>query len=269
MDVRLITPLIITFNEEPNVARTLNKLWWADRIIVIDSGSKDATLSILQRYRAVEVFRRELDDFAAQWNFGLAKVTTPWVLALDADYELSDDLITELHNIAPMDHISGYNVGFIYRSCGRPLRGALYPPHTVLFRKLSGTYRNVGHTQRLTVDGEIDRLSGSIFHDDRKPIDRWFSSQQRYARLEVDYLLSRTKSELRQNDRIRLFAWPAPILVFWYTLLVNGCVLEGWPGWLYVLQRTLAEIMIAVEIIDRKLKASPTEKPTHHDHEGR
>ena len=57
---------------------------------------------------------------------------------------------------------------------------------------------------------------------------------------------------LSQTDRIRLRAWPAPILVLLYVLLVKGCILDGWPGWFYALQRMLAEIMIALEIIDRK-----------------
>ena len=54
-------------------------------------------------------------------------------------------------------------------------------------------------------------------------------------------------------------AWPSPILVFLYTLLAKGCILDGWPGWFYVLQRTLAETMIAIELVDRRLRASSIE----------
>jgi hypothetical protein len=49
--------------------------------------------------------------------------------------------------------------------------------------------------------------------------------------------------------------WPAPILVFFYTLLWKRCVLDGWPGWLYVLQRTFAETIISIEVVDRRLRA--------------
>jgi hypothetical protein len=48
--------------------------------------------------------------------------------------------------------------------------------------------------------------------------------------------------------------WPAPVAVFFYTLLWKGCILDGWPGWLYVLQRTLAETMIALEVVDRRIR---------------
>ena len=88
-----ITPLLITFNEAPNIARTLDKLGWARRIVVVDSGSSDGTLEILARYPQVALFTRAFDSFADQCNFGLAQVQTEWALSLDADYELSDRLV--------------------------------------------------------------------------------------------------------------------------------------------------------------------------------
>src|SRR5215469_1156659 len=96
-----ITPIVITFNEEANIARTLDRLTWARRIVVIDSGSTDATLEIIRSYPQVEVVHRPFDEFASQCNFGIAQVTTNWVLSLDADYELSDVLISELHRLHP------------------------------------------------------------------------------------------------------------------------------------------------------------------------
>src|SRR5580704_8808275 len=159
MDVKTITPLIITYDEETNIVRTLDKLYWASRIVVIDSGSTDGTLSILQHSPAVEVFHRTFDDFAAQINFGLTKVNTEWVLALDADYEISDELIGEFHDIAPDDRTSGYDTQFIYRIFGHPLRGTLYPAHTILYRKVRGIYRNEGHAYRLKIEGKTERLS--------------------------------------------------------------------------------------------------------------
>lgn len=88
-----ITPLVVTLDEAPNIARTLDKLTWARRIVVVDSGSVDGTIEILKRYPQVDRFDRTFDSFAEQCNFGLAQVQTEWVLSLDADYELSDDLV--------------------------------------------------------------------------------------------------------------------------------------------------------------------------------
>ena len=97
--IEAITPLIITFDEAPNIARTLDKLAWARRIVVVDSGSSDGTLEILARYPQVALFKRAFDNFADQCNFGLAQVESEWVLSLDADYEMSDRLVEELSNL--------------------------------------------------------------------------------------------------------------------------------------------------------------------------
>jgi glycosyltransferase involved in cell wall biosynthesis len=248
-----ITPLVITYNEAVNIRRTLEKLVWARRIIVVDSGSTDETIDILRTYSQVEVLHHPFTDFARQCNFGISQVITPWVLSLDADYELSDQLVTELRSLAPAAATAGYRAKFIYRIYGRPLRATLYPPRTVLYRKEGAIYHNEGHGHRIAVSGAILPLAAPIFHDDRKSLAHWLVSQQRYARQEAEYLLSSDRATLGRTGRIRLAAWPAPLAVFVYTLLFKGCLLDGWPGWFYVLQRVLAETIIALEIIDRRL----------------
>ena len=258
-----ITPLIITYNEAPNIARTLGKLLWAKRIVVIDSGSTDETLEMLRSFPQVDVIQHPFSDFASQCNFGLGQVGTPWVLSLDADYELSDALARELQFLQPAESTAGYRARFVYRVHGRPLRAALYPPRTVLYRKSQALYRQEGHGHRVIIDGEVLPLDGVIYHDDRKPLARWSTSQQRYARDEADYLLG-LRAPLARADRIRLMGWPAPIAVFLYTLLIKGCVFDGWPGWYYTLQRVVSEILIALEIIDRRLRgnSAPGGDPT-------
>ena len=71
MDRDTVTPLLITFNEIQNIERTLAKLDWAVRIVVIDSGSTDGTLDILAKDPRVDVIHRPFDSFAEQCNFGL------------------------------------------------------------------------------------------------------------------------------------------------------------------------------------------------------
>ncbi len=99
-------------------------------------------------------------------------------------------------------------------------------------------------------------MNAVIYHDDRKPITRWLTSQQRYARREAEYLLGLPREALTRNDKIRLMGWLAPIGVFFYALLAKGCIFDGWRGWYYVLQRVIAESLIAIEIVDRRLRLS-------------
>jgi glycosyltransferase involved in cell wall biosynthesis len=255
--IERITPLIITYNEEPNIARTLEKLRWARRIVLIDSGSTDATAAIAARYPQVEVIVNPFAGFAEQCNFGLSHILTEWVLSLDADYELSDALVQELHALGEEPRFSGYSSAFVYRLHGRALRGSLYPPRTVLYRVAGAHYVNEGHGHRIIVAGEVGKLRAPIYHDDRKPLSHWFQSQQNYARLEAEYLMRAPRSQMSYFDKIRGTGCLAPIIAFFYVLFVKGCILDGRAGWFYAMQRVLAETLIALEVLDRRFFAMP------------
>jgi glycosyltransferase involved in cell wall biosynthesis len=222
--------------------------------VVIDSGSTDATLEIVRAYPRAEVIHRPFDDCASQWNFGNDQVPGGWILSLDADSELSHELVAELKTLDPSDGTAGYRASFVYRIFGRPLRGSLYPPRIVLYRKDRAHYRNEGHTQQLVASGEMKMLSGAIYHDDRKSLARWLASQRRYARVEAEYLLGCDRKLLGRVDRVRLSGCVAPLAVLAYALFLKGCLLDGWAGWYYALQRLLAETLIALEIMDRRLR---------------
>jgi glycosyltransferase involved in cell wall biosynthesis len=178
-----ITPLILTYNEAPNIARSLGALKWAKDVVVVDSFSDDNTVEIAQSFPHVRVFQRAFDCHRNQWEFGLKEtgIATPWVLALDADYVVSDELVTELAALTPNAQTAGYRASFVYCIKGRKLRSGIYPPVTVLYRCEAATYVQDGHTQRVALEGVIENLRAPIFHDDRKSFKCWFRSQERYT----------------------------------------------------------------------------------------
>jgi glycosyltransferase involved in cell wall biosynthesis len=248
-----LTPLVITYNEIANIERTLSKLGWAKRIVVIDSGSTDGTLDVLAKDPRIDVIPRTFDSFAEQCNFGLGQIRTPWVLSLDADYELSDGLVAELTALQPTERQTGFRAAFVYRIYGRPLSGTLYPPRTVVYRVAGAAYENEGHSHRVRLAGEIADLRNAVYHDDRKPLSRWLGTQLRYAAREAEHLLETPRESLKRVDRVRRMAWPAPILVFLYVLFAKRAILDGPAGWFYAFQRLLAEVLLAIELLDRRL----------------
>lgn len=249
-----VTVLILTLDEAPNIGRTLEALRDFSEIVVLDSGSRDDTLRIVAGHPNARLAQRSFDSHANQWNHGLFRcgIERPFVLTLDADHVLPRGLVEEIARLAPPAAICGFRARFHYCVFGERLSAALYPPSVVLFRRERCHYIQAGHTQRLVVDGEIGELAARIDHDDRKPLARWFASQQKYAALEARHLLATPRDRLRRSDRIRRMAWPSPWLVVVYTLVVKRCALDGWRGWYYALQRMLAETLIALEIIERR-----------------
>lgn len=248
-----ITPVILTFNEAPNIQRTLGMLNWARTIIVVDSYSTDGTLGLLKGDPRVGLVQRKFDSHAAQWNFAIGEtgISTPWILALDADYVLSPELVAELAALRPAPEIDAYRARFDYYVRGRRLWGSLYPPVAVLFRRGRASYVQDGHTQRLRVSGPIGDLRAPIAHDDRKPFAHWQRAQRRYAELEARKLRGTPWTRLRWPDRLRRLIVVAPVAVPFYCLVLRGGLLQGMAGWTYAFQRTCSELAVARALLRR------------------
>lgn len=244
-----ITPLILTYNEEINIERTLQGLVWAKQIVVVDSFSTDRTLDILADGEHINVAQRAFDTHARQWNHGLSLVRTPWVLALDADYRIPPDLVSEMAQAverADQQGVVGFRIPFRYCVYGRPLRGTVLPPRLALFRRLSGTYVDDGHTQDLQLHGEAADLRNTILHDDRKSLNRWLWAQKRYLHLEVEKLLTTPTTLLSPADRLRQRHVLAPFAMLLMCLIWHRGLLDGWRGWFYAFQRMYVETLLSL-----------------------
>ncbi len=231
-------------------------LTWAAEVLVVDSGSDDGTLDLLNAFPNVRVVHRRFDTHAQQWNFAVTQtgVKTPWILALDADYVLTPGLIAELSQLRPEAGLDGYQTRFRYCVFGKPLRGTLYPPVTTLFRAAMGKYVQDGHTQRLQLSALPVPLQEVIHHDDRKPLSRWLWAQDRYASLEVALLSSKPNSQLRLQDKLRKWMIVTPWLVPLHSLTIGKGALDGWPGIYYALQRAVAESILSLRLLERRLE---------------
>ncbi len=245
-----ITPLILTYNEAPNIGRTLRHLGWAKKIIVIDNYSTDETLDILKSCPQVQVFQRKFDTHTRQWNYGLEQVKSEWVLSLDADYILTDELIAEIKALKTDTEINGYFAKFKYCVFGKPLRGTILPPRQVLFRKEKSIHIDDGHAPLLQVNGKSATLSSCIHHDDRKPLSRWLWAQDLYMIIEAKKLTQTPKNELNLADRIRRQKILAPFVILFYCLIIKGGILDGFHGCYYAFQRMLAEMILSVRLIE-------------------
>jgi glycosyltransferase involved in cell wall biosynthesis len=251
-----LSALIITYNEELNITRTLKALQWIPKVLVVDSGSNDSTLQIINNFNNTEIIYRKFDSFAEQCNFGLKQLTSDWVLSLDADYVLSTALSKEVHSLMLSDtqafSYTAYSISFSYCIYGKPIRSGLLPARTCLYKRESAEYVNVGHGHKVIISGKIGRLKNKIYHDDRKPIEKWFQNQQRYQQTEA-ILLKKTKtSDLPVQDIIRKHTFLAPFLVFLMCILLHRGFLDGKEGFIYAFQRLVTECLLYLYLHDDK-----------------
>ena len=250
-----LTALLLTYNEEANIERTLAALQWVPSIFVIDSGSTDRTLDILASDPKVTTLHRPFDSFAEQCNFGLDLIKSEWVLSLDADYVVTPALAEEIcaYFYAPEPfQYAGFAIPFRYCIAGKPLRGTLLPPRICLYRTAGARYRNDGHGHRVDVPGKVGRLRNPILHDDRKPLERWLASQLGYLTIESRKLQTTPLSQLSTADRLRLKTPLAPLAALVLCLFVNGGILDGWQGWTYAFQRCYAEILLKLMLLETR-----------------
>lgn len=260
-----ITPLILTYNEGANIGRTLEQLRWAHEIVVVDSFSDDETLHIVSGFPQARVFHRQFDSHRDQWNFGLREtgISSEWVLALDADYILTKELIAELRALEPRPDTNGFQARFIYCINGKRLRSGIYPPVTILYRRRAASYAQDGHTHKLALNGVADTLREPALHDDRKSLSQWFAAQSRYTRLEAQKLLTTKTEDLSWTDRIRRWRIVAPPAMLVYCLIVRGGVLDGWAGFYYAFQRALAELMLSLYLFENDIQYNVKTKRQH------
>lgn len=146
----------------------------------------------------MQILQREFDSFASQCNYGLANIKSEWVLSLDADYLLSEELVDEIKALPQKLPVNSYIVRFKYCVFGKPLHGTFYPPRKVLYRRDKAAYKEDGHAHRVYVDGKSSTLSFYIYHDDQPP-ESWRPILRDSGRALVWIFTGRTGASLNPN----------------------------------------------------------------------
>lgn len=253
MGCNSLSALIITFNEQSNIERTLNSICWIPHILIVDSGSTDKTIEIASGFKNTAILYREFDSFANQCNFGLRNLRTDWVLSLDADYVLTSDLSEEIYSLlAEPDRVGkeirGFSIDFSYCINGKPIRSGLLPPRTCLYWREAAMYFDEGHGHRVSINGKCSRLRHKILHDDRKPVNIWLTNQQRYQEREALNLYYLRDKDLSSIDLLRKHTPLTPFISIFLSYIVKGGFLDGKEGLIYALQRFIAESLLYLYI---------------------
>ena len=168
-----VTPLVLTYNEAlTNIGRCLDSVAWAQRVVVLDSGSTDQTCAIAGTYPNVEIFTRPFDDFRRQTDHGLGHtgITTEYALALDADMVVTPALVAEIEGPFLDGAYAGGLLPFTYRILGRPLLGSLLAPQLRVFRRAAVTVVQERTRPQVRGRGAVRHFAARLVHDDRKPL---------------------------------------------------------------------------------------------------
>ena len=177
--------LVLTYNEADNISECLASLEWVDQLVVVDSYSDDGTKELVKEYTN-QVYQREFDDFASQRNFGLSKLSTEWVLVVDADERVTPELQTEIEEVLENPQVEGYRIprknyflGKWIKYCG------WYPDYTLrLFKSKNNHYSGLVH-EGLDLVGKVEELDNTLLHYTYRNLEHYLDKSNHYTTLDA------------------------------------------------------------------------------------
>lgn len=263
-----VTVVVLTKDEEMNVASCLGSVTWADQVVVVDSGSADDTIPIARSLGA-EVVEQPWLGFSAQRDFALRLPETrnDWIYFIDADEWISPQLAQEIAAALKATECAGFShrlrlvfEGTWIRHCGWYSGSWVVRLVDRRYTKYDG--RLVG--ERAQVDGPVLRLRNDIVSEDRKGVAAWLRKHVRYAELTADFrgrpkplavryqaLRSRGPADTRPLSRAVLTdvifpSVPAKSLaLFAYMYLARLGVIDGRAGLRFCLYHAWFEVAVS------------------------
>ncbi len=228
-----ISVVVITLNEEKNIDDCLRSVRWADEIIVVDSFSTDTTVSLARNYTSHVIQRRWPGMVGIQRNEGLEMAASEWVLFLDADERVTEDLRAELEALVGREGAGRFSGGRIPRKnyfFGKWLRCS-YPDYTSRFlRKGAGRYNEIpgrGFDTMVFSSGDVYDFRHPLVHMTGETL------AQRIRKLDFDSGLQADEkfSAGKTVGGFGLLLHPA--VAFLRTYILKKGLLDGTPGFIY------------------------------------
>lgn len=178
-----LSAIIITKNEEADLPRCLESLSFCDEIILVDSGSTDRTLVIAESFGCHIYKTDDWPGFGEQKQRALDKASGRWILSIDADEVITEELRDEILSVITNPRYSGYYISRCTNFLGKWMRHGGWSPDNVLrlaVRDLAEFDRAVLH-EKLTLSGRCGRLKSKMLHFSYSSLQEVLSKQARYA----------------------------------------------------------------------------------------
>lgn len=241
MSVKL-SALVITRNESRNIERCVRSLGFADEIVVVDAHSDDDTARIAEREGA-RVVTNAWPGFARQREFALEHATGDWVLACDADEEVTPELAEEIRDVIARDDNTGYRVQRTNQYLGRWIKHGPWTRDFVLrlFRTGAASVTPQSVHEGYTVEGPVGTLRHRLNHYTHPTLSESVDRLNRYTSLEAHDRVDRR--------RVGVFdPLIPPVGVFFKYYFLKGCWREGVHGFLLAVVTAMYKSVLYIKI---------------------
>ena len=221
-----ISATIITYNEERNLPRAMESLRCCDEILVVDSGSTDRTVELAERYGA-RVLEANWRGYAGQKNYASDQAQYDWVLSLDADEALSEDLEGEIWQLKKNGpRYDAYTMPRLAQYLGKwILYSGWYPDRKIrLFDRRKSTWVGDYVHESVRVNGTLGDLRGNLLHYTCESLSEHLKTMDRYTTLAAEEIVARKKPVGVRHLLLE------PVWAFFRTLVVQQGFRDGLEG---------------------------------------
>lgn len=186
MQTQPFSVVVITLNAAPQLEACLRSVKFADEIVVVDSGSSDNTEGIALNYGA-RIFSRSWLGFGPQKQFAVMQARNEWVLCLDADEQVSEDLRASIVAALCQPECHAYRMPRSNRFMGRYLRhGEGYPDWSLrLFDRRHARWSDDAVHEKVLTGSKVGTLRGDLLHDSAEDLGAYLDKQNRYTTLQA------------------------------------------------------------------------------------
>lgn len=190
----MLTAVIITKNEEKNIVDCLESLNFCTESIVIDDSSTDRTREVARLNGATVVEHKLENNFSEQRNLGLKLAKTDWVLFIDADERISEDLAYEIKKSILKENIDGYYIKRVDKLFGKVLKHGEVGNIKLLRigKKNAGRWKGTVH-EAWEIEGKTETLKNHLFHEPHKTVSDFLSEINFYSTLRAKELFDQGK----------------------------------------------------------------------------
>lgn len=187
---------VITKNEAHNIEACLRSVAFADEVIVLDSGSTDATVNLAVSMGAKVSERTDWEGFGIQKNRALALATSEWVLSIDADERLPPDLQEEIRAVMKDPQFDAYSLPRLSSYCGQYMRHSGWQPDRItrLFRRHAARFSEDPVHEKVLFAGGVGRLNSQLLHESFIDLEAVLEKTNRYSTAGAQSLFKRGKS---------------------------------------------------------------------------
>ncbi|MEK7070532.1 MAG: glycosyltransferase family 2 protein [Patescibacteria group bacterium] len=241
----MISGVILAKNEEKNIAKAITSLSFCDEIVVIDNDSTDRTIEVAKKHKA-SVLKNNSTDFSELRNFGLKEARGEWILFLDADELVSEELKTNIVNEIKNQSNLSYYIKRRDHFWGRELKfGEIKKARTKgiirLVKKDSGNWTGSVHEVFVPHDSS-GTLEGYIEHYPHQTYAEFLSEINTYSTL-------RAKELQKQGTRFSIFQLLfLPPAKFFYTYVLLLGFLDGPAGFAYAFTMSFHSFLVRAKL---------------------